>query len=272
MINAYLNNNIGYNRAVSSYSTEYQTVYNAMTNKPTSAIAEEQNTMVSSLVSAGVWAELDALYIFAVHTNDDSEALINWVNPGINDATIGVSPTFTAYEGFQGNGTTQYINLNFNPTTDGSNFTINDCSFYNYIRNNVKEDTYDFGGYDGSNRAMFRAYGSTDQVFIGINTTTGRTASNTDSRGFFYSERTASNSMEFFRNDSSLGTDSTASSGRPNVDLYACAQNNNGSPGNFSTRQISVIGFGGALTSGQQTTLMNAIETYMDSNGKGVIT
>jgi hypothetical protein len=255
-----------------AFSVEYQAIYNAFTSKPAGAVAAAQNLMVQSLISAGAWAKLDALYIFAAHTNGASEALINWINPGTNDATLPVAPTFTAYEGLQGNGSTQYANLNFNLNSDGVNYTQDDACIFCYIRNNVQEDTFDLGGYDGTNRTMMRGRGTADQVFNAVNQSAGNTSNCLDSRGLILTERTASNAIEHYRNNVSLGTGSNVSTGKPNVDIYACGQNNNGSPGNHSTRQISVIGFGGLLTSAQRLALMNAIETYMDSNGKGVIT
>jgi len=256
-----------------TYGSTYTTVYNAMTNKPTTDIAAAQNTMVESLVDGGVWAKLDVFYLFAQYSNDDSEALINWVNPGTNDASAVSSPSWTSLEGYTGDGVADYINTNFVPSTEGVNYATNDASAFMYIRNNVAEDMFDMSVIgSGDNKLICRARGSADQIFYGLNQTSGNTQTNADSRGLFYYERTASNSTEGFRNNVSLGTDATASSGRPNLAVYVLAQNNNGSPGSYSTHQISIAGLGGSLTSGQRLTLMNAIETYMDSNSKGVIT
>jgi hypothetical protein len=40
------------------------------------------------------------------------------------------SPTWTANQGFTGNGTSSYIDTNFNPATQGVNYTLNDASRY----------------------------------------------------------------------------------------------------------------------------------------------
>ena len=39
------------------FNSEYQTVYDSLTTKPPAAVASAQNTMVQSLVDAGVWAK-----------------------------------------------------------------------------------------------------------------------------------------------------------------------------------------------------------------------
>jgi len=53
--------------------------------------------------------------------------------------------------------------------------------------------------------------------------------------------------------------------------MLVLARNNAGTPEKFSTKQLSLFFAGDGLTSGEITILTNAAETYMDSNGKGVI-
>jgi len=65
----------------SVYCAEYQAVYDAYTTKPSDAVAAIDNTMVSGLVSDGVWAKLDVVWVYASHTNGAGEALLDWKQP-----------------------------------------------------------------------------------------------------------------------------------------------------------------------------------------------
>lgn len=76
------------------------------------------------LNAAGLLAKLTGLWVFNMATSAD--ALINWITPGTNNATITGSPTFTAGQGFTGDGSTGLINLPPVVTLGGvqNNFTL----------------------------------------------------------------------------------------------------------------------------------------------------
>ena len=93
------------------------------------------------LVDAGFWTRMDLFYVFGVHTNDAGEALINWVDPGTFDGTAVNSPTFTIYDGFAGDGSTSYVDSNFNLLSDGTNYIQDDASVGIYLRTDQQEDS-----------------------------------------------------------------------------------------------------------------------------------
>ncbi len=257
--------------AAGGFSAEYQAVYDSMTNQPSASVAAAQNAMVAALVAGGVWVKLDIFFLFAQESNAAAEALINWLSPG-TDATAVSAPLFTSLEGFTGDGGADYINSNFNPNSDGVNYTLNDCCAFGYYRIDQQGNVYDFGVTDGvPAHLIIRIRNTSDVVNAFINSAGSMAPANTNSAGLFAIERTASNATEVFRNASSLGTDNDASSSLPNEDVYILARNNNGTNADESGNQVSVWGAGASLSTGEHTTLRNAIETYMDSNGKGVI-
>ena len=89
-----------------------------------------QNDLVVALKSAGVWSKLDTFANFA--TDGDSDfALIDWKR--LSDYTAINSPTFASNVGFQGDGTSSYIDSNYNAATSGVNFVANDYSFGWYM-------------------------------------------------------------------------------------------------------------------------------------------
>ena len=128
--------NQGGGGAASSYCDEFQAVYDYWTIKPSDAVAEEMNTWVSGLVDAGLWETKAVRYVFAAHTNDNGEALVNWRNPGTHNAQIVNEPVFTAFEGFKCDADS-YIDTNFNPYVNDTVFTQNSNSIGIYIRDNV---------------------------------------------------------------------------------------------------------------------------------------
>ena len=97
---------------------------------PSASVQAKQNTLLASLKASGVWAKLDVFYVFAVDNNASAFATLNWKNPNANQSTLVSSPTFVNNGGFQGNGTSSYIDSNFNPATQGVQYTQNNASRY----------------------------------------------------------------------------------------------------------------------------------------------
>ena len=260
--------------AEAAFNAEYQAVYDAMTSKPIQAIAIAQNTMVATLISAGVWAKLDAFYLFAQHTNAASEALINWLNPGTYDATAVSSPAFVALEGFTGDGSLDYINTNLNPGDGGTyKYLLDDSSGGVYSRSDVQEDAYEFGARDGANRGVTMALYFTGGSFLYsyANSDNPGNYVNSDSLGMYVTSRNNSADFQVYKNSVEIIDETETSILIPNYDIYALGQNNAGSLLVPSTKQLSCLHLGGSLTPTEITALTNAVEAYMDSNGKGVI-
>jgi len=114
-----------------SFDADYQAVLNYATTQgytlPSAGQQTLQNQLVVDLKAGGVWNKLDTLAVFATNGNIDF-ALIDWKR--LSQYTAVNSPTFTTNEGFTGNGTSSYVDSNFNPSTSGVNYTLNDASRY----------------------------------------------------------------------------------------------------------------------------------------------
>lgn len=117
-----------------SFDADYQAILNKATalgyTLPSASVQAKQNTLLTSMKANGVWAKLDVFYVFAVDNNASAFATLNWKNPNANQSTLVSSPTFVNNGGFQGNGTSSYIDTNFNPSTQGVNYTLNSASMY----------------------------------------------------------------------------------------------------------------------------------------------
>jgi len=118
--------------ASSIYTPEYQAILNKATSisatQPSDYEKTLQNLLVTNLISNGIWAKLDAFYMFANNPvssgsyDGRSFALINWIKPTANYGTASTSfPSISAISGFTGGGSPQAVNLNF-AANSGVNF------------------------------------------------------------------------------------------------------------------------------------------------------
>ena len=111
-----------------AYDSTYQSVLDYGTSLgytlPSDSQKLLQNQLLIDLKTAGVWSKLDTFANFATD-GDSNFALIDWKRLTLLTAVN--SPTFTTNKGFTGNGTSSYINTNFNPSTQGVNYTQNNA-------------------------------------------------------------------------------------------------------------------------------------------------
>lgn len=253
------------------YSDEYQTVYNSFTNKPSDAIAEKQNTLVEALVDAGVWAKRDIIYFFAQETNDDGEALKNLKSPGTFDAILVDAPTFTSLEGFAGNGTSSYIRTNWDASTNAVTYTLNDASISGYFRTGINDGGSTDGFKNGASKGAGIASRVTTNLYSKINDGSSLGYSTSDFTGLLHISRTASDARAVYRNNTLKASDANASDYLVAIENYVLARNSNGTADRFATCQVSYYSVGGSLTETERQAEMDAVESYMDSNSKGVI-
>jgi hypothetical protein len=258
---------------IKGYCDEFQTVYDSMTTPPDADVAAAQNTMVQSLVDGGVWDKLDVFYLFAQSTNGDGEALKNWISPGTYDATAVNAPTFTAFEGFTGDGSTSYIHTNYNPGDGGTyKYTRLSASFGAYVRQMCSAGEYSLWGSGASpnfnQRAIPNRGSASRYMMINTNGTNILAFDNTDV-GVHVLSRDNHDDFDWYAPNDTYNY--LKSSEIVNCGIFIHAESNSGSPQYFSDGQISAAFGGSALSSEDVTVITNAIETAMDAMEKGVI-
>lgn len=248
----------------SAYSSEYQAVLDRATTlgytHPSSAQKSKHDTMVRLLKSDGTWAKLDALYIFL---NDGSKEFgtLNWISPSANQVTIVGSMTWTSNAGFQGNGSSMYLNVGFNPATQGVQYTLNSSTFFVQYSNDVGSDTLD-GSLSGG--AIFmRPRGAANTCVSRVNDGANLSVASANGIGLFSIVRTASNARQAYRNGATLGSgDAQASTSIPSQNVFLGAYNNSGTPayGGITQKIINSAGFGSGTIN--QSLLYTAINAY----------
>jgi hypothetical protein len=112
----------------SGFDPAYQAVLDFATSEgitlPSASQQILQNNVVLSLKDKNLWNKKDAFGLFATDGNVDF-ALICWKRLIKMDAIN--SPTFTTNAGFDGNGSSSYIDTLFRPAIDGVNFLQDDA-------------------------------------------------------------------------------------------------------------------------------------------------
>jgi hypothetical protein len=151
--------------AVASFDADYQAILDKASSVgfgytlPTDSVKVKQNTLLTSMKADGVWAKLDVFYVFA-QDGSAQFGTLNWKNPNANQAALVNVLTFVSNGGLQGNGIDSYIDTNFNPATQGVQYTLNNASRYFFTHAISGSGRFDGNSLSGIN-SMLRA--STNQ-------------------------------------------------------------------------------------------------------------
>lgn len=260
-----------------AYDADYQAVLDYATGQgwtlPSLTNQAHQNAYVIELKAIGAWTILDILYIFwsdidGTGGGDSNFACINVKSPGNFTCLKVNSPTYDDGAGFTGNGSSSYLNTQFNPATNGVNYTLDNAGVFHNIKTDVASNTQlDYGSRNASSlqRIFINSRSATDFIVYALHRqseTTGGT--NTNSIGFYLNDRnsSAASAHHIYRSGALFDGSGTASNVVPGQSMYICAENNAGSAVNFSTRAVSIFGLGGSLQS-IQSDLYTAWTNYI---------
>ena len=214
---------------------------------------------------------MDRFFIQATETVDQSK--VSLVNPTSNKITHPVAPTFTALRGVQGNGTTQYVNLNFNLSTDAVNYTLNSNCFGAYSRTELNPATFNciMGSYQ--NVPPVR-----QSIIIPRTVGVGYLSNNSlaqathpaiaSSLALLSSRRIAAGNSQYWLRGTLSSNIVNASTALPNLNAFGLCFNNNGSPALYDTRQVSLFYYGSGNVN--ILNLYNNFQAFMTSLGTQV--
>lgn len=219
------------------------------------------------------WTLIDEIQVYAAHTQADG--LLGWKNN--SDAVVVSSPTFTTDRGFTTNGATDYLNSNFVPTTDGVNF-IQDSACLGVYINDAGADTggsttYACGMADTGNVRVSRivpkdAGGDIRGILNSGSTTTFTSVTPNTRAGFTTINRSGASALEGYRNGSSVGTGTTASTGVCSQPTWIGIHNVGGSPnGTGASARYAVFMAAGSLDATRQARVYARLLTYLTAIG-----
>lgn len=229
-----------------------------MTVRPTRARRALIESLIASMMTSGVWAKLDGLYLFAAH--DVQAAKLNWVGCA-QDITAVNAPTFQIDRGFTGDGVASYLDTN-TPANTLEKYAANDATLGTYAR----------ASFSGTNQvdvsAGTTAYLNPHQsgnVIIRGNVSGGSAISISNGgsgAGLTAWSRDASN-LTAYRAGSSLGSSAIASGSLAAINVRFLVL----ATANFSTRQLQMGFVGQGLSATEHANLNTALVTYLTAIG-----
>lgn len=247
--------------SIGQFDADYVAILNYATTqgytKPSAAQQIKQNKLLVDLKAAGIWSKLDTFAVFATDGSSDF-ALIDWKRK--IQYTAFNSPTFTSNGGFIGNGTSSYIDTNFNPSTSGVNYTLNNAGRYFYLKTISTLGTFYEGlsaSANGNGMSSSNLASNTHRINQSTNNLNS-TVNSFNNIGFKSIHRNSSTNVELFQNTTQFSRTATSTSiANSNQTIFKHGLN-------FSNPQISLYGMGASLVS-ENTNFYNAVNTYITS-------
>ena len=239
------------------FASEYQAVLNYATSLgyalPTAPQQEKQNTLLRELKSYGIWNKLDSFCVFA-NDGGSNFGLIDWKRLSLYTAVN--SPAFSVNNGFTGNGTSSYIDTNFNPATSGINYTLNNASRFLW----VKVIPPNFKHYDGNSSSQDNCLEPNSSSRQRINQSNIPNGTNVGFSviGLIAINRITDIQSVSFNNTTQKSLTSTSTS-IANLNQWVGRSFNI-----YSPQQTSIYGMGASLVS-ENTALRNALNNYLTS-------
>jgi hypothetical protein len=233
------------------------------------------NQLVLDLKSANIWTKMKAIYPmvggtatsckFNLKDARDLDAAFRLVFSG--------GGTFSA-NGIQFNGSNSYINTFFNTR---NNFQSNNAFICIYNRTNAAISNQVLFG----NSENITTYLPLTQLYPNLSGNLVAdmqdlnyrvTVSNSDIRGMYILNRSASNNFKVYKNNSIFGinTGTQPQTNFPNSTLIFGGMNNAGTITNYSNCQIPFIAMGSSLTDAEALAFYNAVQTFNTTLGRQV--
>ena len=248
-----------------SYSPEATALFARMSSQPGATRKAVINACIESLISAGVWTRLDALYLLAAH--DAQAARLNW-KQALYDCTAVNSPTFTTDRGYAGNGTTSYLNTGYTPSTAGGALTLNSAHLSLWNRTaRAAAGTLQAGASGSGGDLELGSRFTGDLAIANINDSSAITAAVTDNVGHVLVNRSTSSARQLYKNGASIGSNAGSSNALPTLPVFIGGRNVAGALSLGSTDQIAAASLGGSLNSTEQGAFYSALLTYLTAIG-----
>lgn len=249
----------------SAYSNEANTyLYSTQITGTTQVSAI--NTLINGLKANNLWSKMKAVYPFVTDKTLQSDMAaqmkFNLVNPQDSDAAfrLAFSGGWTySTNGAQPNGTNGYADTKFIPS---SNLTINDQSYSIYSRSNTAAGSKRELGVNNIGEVSVIVRYTGDLFYPLIGNINYPSVSNTDSRGYYISNRTDGTNIKGYKNGNLVLNSAQTPSLVTTYGVYLGARNNAGAPDQYTDRQFAFATIGNGLTDAEAALLYQLIQQY----------
>lgn len=232
----------------------------AISETPSASEQVKINNFYKAIKTGGVLTKADVLHIMVgLGTDRRASAKLNWAKD-VHNSTEGGTPYYNRNYGFNGI-KLHYLDTGFNPLANGSKFLQDDAAGIVYLKSVLNDSTDPFGAY------LTRIHGSNHgpvNIAYYVNSTVGHTLAVTPAEGMYNFMRTSSSLQKFgYNKNAFVNSGSITSGARPNVNVWLCGINNNGSLLAGCNAWIAAHYEGGALTQGESDAFYDALIDYM---------
>jgi hypothetical protein len=240
------------------------------------AHSDAYKTLICDLKNdaSGVWATLDALYIFA--TQDQIAAKLNLVSVNFSPVTLSATaPGWVANAGYTGvdNSTTVYIDTGYNAVTSGGHYAANNAASMAWSFTGAASAAAGvlIGNFDGTNisQTLPNLTGSPNadqcslQVGGGGAATTPSSSTTTGALGSWICSRTSSTSLTLYKNGSSIATQTGAAGGAISNTIYILGRHDPSGGNAGAGRQVPAASIGSGLNAAQALALHTKVCAYL---------
>jgi hypothetical protein len=247
-----------------SFLPQSLALFAAMTTPPTTARKILINNTIGALLSAGIWSQLDVLYVLAAA--DNQAARLNWINPSTFMALPVNAPTFTTDRGYTGDGSSSRLRTQYTPSVNGVAFTLNSASAWGWFLTNQQGSSRDIGNASVNPTVGLLAKNTSNLMAGAINDSTSAltgAATVPTAIGFCGIQRVGSANRTLWKNGISLGSVAAASVGLPTQEQWICGANST----NFSSQQIAAAAWGAAIPGLEPAFYTSCLLPYMQAVG-----
>ena len=214
--------------------------------QPSAGLKTDLNTFLNGLANNNILTEHDILIIMAGMETTE-QALKPFITTGVSPA-VNNSCSFSS-AGFLGNGSSQYLDYNWNPSTNGVKYTRDDASIYFFNDQTAVGGGFSMGAWNGGvNAVLFEprfagvSAGSINAALYSF------TPSNpTTSVGLYTMRRTGSTASASYKDAALTATSSDASTAVVNLKIFGNAINSSGSAGFYNADLQGLFGAGSSL-------------------------
>ncbi len=203
------------------FSAEAQAVFDLMDSDPPAALKVLMATFIDSQVLSGNFALLDCFQFYAMDTA--ANAVINWIGNFSNGLLVN-SPVFDPFDGITGDGTTSFINTQYNATADGINISQNNAIAGAWVVDNIDATTSELKLLEGGIISLSQNLGLTRLRFRMNDGTSTDLGTQVFLNGKLYSiSRVDSANKKLFEDSTEINTAAVASTALANADTNVLA-------------------------------------------------
>jgi hypothetical protein len=258
-----LMNRIRAGGSLRTFEDETASLIRRMTTAPTGARTVIMDDTIRALKAQGLWAKLDAFYMLATAAAD--QALLNWKGTSFN-CTVGGTMTFTADQGYAGNGTDGRLDTGFNPATAGGQYAQNSAHCAIYSRTSAQVVPVSFG----HQNVIINPRSAANEFAGRINRASSLAIATgvTNGAGYHAHSRTAADAWFSVKDTTVFPVNTGASAALVSTNFWIGSWN--GTTPQYGTAQIACSHFGSGLTSAELVALGGIVTSHLARIGAAV--